>query len=407
MGDPTDNPVSPEPASPVEAGGTVEVAAKDTERREVNPVSRDVVDRVLAVTGAMNVPEGRREQLARVLGQIDLRDTSVQIEKNDLVLTIAVRQLNEWGYSAIKPIDGGSLKIESRTDEEAAKINELVTSSKLPFLSYASNVGIYNFETTVGTDGKLVFRKTASNSLMDGFENVLRKSGDLGGNILSCLFSAGKRHKATAEEISKNIQELGLSDTFMVEGTGPDVSIKENIDDLKTGACLDDLLRMQDRVDFLKKFDQQEALKKAVEMIDAVHKRSGRGIGEVLANDIVMQVQNGELTGVRLALPDMRYSDDVPVADQKAHDLLDLCFSVGSAGLQAGGKDKGTDMATANIQTVLNNYSDTAVKNRMIEFTAAGIPQNTLHNSVRLGFDRVENKDQEFENIRRIIGARL
>ena len=369
------------------------------ESKEVNPVSKDVVDRILLEIGANDIPDGRKDQLARVLSGIDLADNKIQIEKNTLVLAIATEQLRNWGFTVLKPISRETLKIENDTDEQVARINELVTTKKMPTINYVSNVGIYNMDVSLTPEGRVKYEKSAISSLMDRIENLLRVSGDEGGNILTALFRTPKRRKASMNEIAKNVQELGLEGYFTVERQGNEVSsVSEDINDLKRGAFLDDLLRMQSGNTFLARLDPQEALKMTAQMIDGIHRKSGRGIGEVLANDIVLQVVDGKVVGVRLALPDVKYDNEVPNIEQKAYDILDLCFSVGSSGLQAGG----ITQANTNMKTILDNYPDAAVKAKMVELMAKGIPQNTVHNIPRLGFDRVQNKDVEFENIRKL-----
>jgi len=160
--------------------------------------------------------------------------------------------------------------------------------------------------------------------------------------------------------------------------------------------------RVQGDSEFLQGLDPNEAMRATATMLQDIHTTSGRGVGEMLANDVVLQIEDGKIKGARLALPDLKFEEGVEAVEQKAYDVLDLCFSVGSAGLQTGGAENGEAKAKNNISTVLGNYNDAEVKAKALELASAGIPQCTMHNKVRFGFDRVENKEEAFEKVRAI-----
>jgi hypothetical protein len=137
----------------------------------------------------------------------------------------------------------------------------------------------------------------------------------------------------------------------------------------------------------------------AVKMVDEVHKKSGGGMGELLANDVVLDADENKVKSARLSLPDARYEEGVSPEEQKATDLLDFCFSVASAGFQTGGEQQGRH----NIQIVLKNYGDAKVKEKVVALCNEERPNFSVQNKPRLGFDRLENAETVFARVREII----
>jgi hypothetical protein len=124
-----------------------------------------------------------------------------------------------------------------------------------------------------------------------------------------------------------------------------------------------------------------------------------------LTNDVVLQVKDGKMTGVRFGLPDMVYDEEIQPVEQKARDLLDFLMSVGSSGLQQNDTNDDTESAKKNIQTALISYQDGEVKGKVKELVTAGYPTPSYfdYNYGRYGFDRVTNREQNFEKIKELI----
>jgi len=373
-------------------------APKQTPTLTPSPQEK-AVDAVLNKLGAPDIDPQKKQELIRALSTVDLQKDHP--EKNERILTIASDQLKAWGFK-VNDIDRGTLKLETPVDKKAAEINELARQGAMPTEKYKSNVGIYGFETTKKGD-MLEYKKTPLQNLIDKFANLLLIAGDSGGNIFTALFKKGIRRKQDMNGIADNINELGLSSDFEVDKQGNGVSaIREKTDDLKQGAFLDDLLR-KGGDDYLKQFDGVSAIKAATKMVADVHKKSNRGIGELLGNDIVLKVKDGKIEGARLTLPDAAYEKTVPVDEQKAMDLIDLCYSVGSAGMQRGGDAE----AKKFIEAVIHTYPNANVKTAMKKLTAASKPYSTLYNMTRYGFDRVKNKDDAFKKVAKMVKGAL
>ena len=197
-------------------------------------------------------------------------------------------------------------------------------------------------------------------------------------------------------------KELGLEQYFSINDQG---KLVEQNEDIRQGIMLDDLLRFhqreEDEYQFLKGFEAQisHALALTAEAVHAIHQQSGSGIGEVLANDIVLKVEEGQIVGARITLPDVAYRNEVEPLEQQATDLADLCFSLGSAGFQVGGEE----LARAHIQTVLENYDNDFVKTALKALVETRPHYGFITNRPRLGFDRVKNPKQTFEQVRAIV----
>lgn len=329
-------------------------------------------------------------ELEGFIGSLSLKDNP---ENNPEVLRAVAVKLEEMGCRR-QEIHEKSLVLASDADKAAADINRLVTSAKEPTENYRSNVGIYHF--TVGeVGGKRVFLRSGLNAITAWGETIVRKSGDLGGNVFTKLFSTPLRHKANISEIQAKVVKLGLQKHFKNDNE----SILEEIGDVRSGAILDDLLRLRSEHPFLQKLDPQEGLAAAAKMVAEVHASSGVGIGEILANDIVLQVNEGRITGARLALPDMAYSEDVSALEQQATDLLDLCFSSGIAGIQTASEEQ----ARQNMRTVIHNYSGKEVKEKAAMLLKEGRPHYTSHNWARLGYDRIQEPEKAHNRLREIL----
>ena len=373
----------------------------DQEKLELHATPEGkAVDAILQKVGAPEVDRQKKKELIRLLSTVDMKNGHP--EQNPRIVSLVSDQLKDWGFT-VTDIDRGSLSLENENDKAVAKVNERLRKANMPTQKYKSNVGIYGFEVS-GGQGWMEYKKSAIHEVVDMFENLFRTAGDEGGNIFSALFKKGMRKKSGMDDIAKNVKELGLENDFSVVKQGEKVvGVRENVKDLKEGVFLDDLLRKGGTDGYLKNFDSVAAIQSAVGMVADVHKRSNRGIGELLGNDVVVKVNDGKIVGSRLTLPDVAYESHVVVEEQQAMDLLDFCFSVGSAGMQRGGEAQ----AKEYIEAAMNAYPHANVKAAMKKMVSAGKPHATVFNKTRLGFDRVQKKDNAWAKVRDLTLAAL
>lgn len=364
-----------------------------------------VFDKIMQKTGIdpNQIKPEHRAEFMRILAGVDFAHPE-KLDEDPRIYDLAARQLEAWGYKKTD-IHRKDLVLDTEQDKEAARLMELLRRGNMPTEKYSSNVGIHQF-TTEMRDGKLVYTKSRTDTVVSQIENFLRIVGDTPATsvtevgMLRALYHDYVRRKVDMDKVAQNVNELGLTEFFQpqMEG-GKVVTITEKIDDVRSGAMLSDLLRLQAESPFLQGLDIGEALAMATQMIEYVHQNSNRGIGELLGEDIVIQVKDGKIVGARLALPDMKYEDGVEEVTQKAYDLLDFCFSVGTAGMQKGGQIQ----AEFNIRTVLSNYKDPIVKAKVKELAHQALPERSMHNNARLGFDRVENKEKAYGIIGQLV----
>lgn len=304
------------------------------------------------------------------------------------------------GYNKGVNIDQASLVAKDAVD----KCNEAMRRGTMPTDNYPSNVGYYGFD--VLHDGnRTVYSQSAFGKLMLAVEKWFYKKRDTGG-----LFGKSLREKLTGAGhpslIMERVKALGQQQYFNLNEEG---QLEEDNSDLRSGASLDDLLRFNDRQEndyrFLRdlKPEISEALAISAQAVQRIHETANGGIGEVLCNDLVLQVEKGKVIGARLALPDTKYQDNVDALEQKATDLSDLCFSAGSAAYQVGGAAGGEDLARRYIQTILSNYNDEMVKSALRLLVETRPAYGYFTNRPRLGFDRVEKPREAFEKTRAIV----
>ncbi len=194
---------------------------------------------------------------------------------------------------------------------------------------------------------------------------VLRRTydqvGSLHHDIAPLLSPSAKRSRGTSEEIMENVRSLSwmegqkrreLSEFYGlyevngeakgIEGLQPDV--------IKGSITLEDIIL---GLPGEKMADRYQAYRLAADHIRNVHQTSGRGIGELLANDILFRrVEDGVVMDPLLNIPDIIYrqrkqrgpkvglSDQlignvpepvykpVPTLDQQATDMLDFMMSI-------------------------------------------------------------------------------
>jgi hypothetical protein len=363
-----------------------------------------VFDKIMQKTGIdpNQIKPEHRAEFMKILAGVDFAHPE-KLDEDPRIYDLAARQLETWGYKKTD-IHRSDMVLDTEQDKEAARLMELLRRGNMPTEKYSSNVGIHQFTTEI-KDGKLVYKKTVTDTAVSQIENFLRIVGDtpeMGTEVgmLRALYHDYVRQKVDMDKVAENINALGLTEYFesQMEG-GKVVTISEKIDDVRSGAMLSDLLRLQAESPFLAGLDVGDALAVATQMVEYVHQNSNRGIGELLGEDVVIQVKDGKIVGARLALPDMKYEDNVEEVTQKAYDLLDFCFSVGTAGMQKGGQIQ----AEFNIRTVLSNYKDPIVKAKVKELAHQALPEQSMHNNARLGFDRVENKEKAYGIIRGLV----
>ncbi len=318
-------------------------------------------------------------------------DGHIEPEKDPEALDAAIKQLDLLGLKTKTDIHRESLVIENEADKKTAEIHERVRRGKLPTLAYETNTGIYGFAAEVlGNLSLLVYSKDLKAKVLDAIEN---------------LFFRKVNKKGTMEQVARNINELGLRKFFDFE-VGPNgkvPQVREKTEDYQEGFILDDLLRLRDTKgrEYLKKFDPRSAIAETVKMVDQVHQKAGRGIGELGAQDVVMQVKNGVLVGSRLTIPDTVYHPSMEVLEQKSWDIVDLLFSVGTAGFQHGGAAE----AQSNIQLVMANYSDKTVLAKVKALVGNGEPKLNMWSRAKFGFDRVKDKALAEKTVREAITA--
>jgi len=372
----------------IEGEQSVEPAAvKVTKPEKATPVSELLKD----FKGKL-APE-QEAALTEVLSQSEHPD------EDPKVLEKAIGLLEGWGFRRIDN-DRRTIVAETKPDKQAAEINELVTQGKMPTINYKSNVGLYGFKVKPVEGGILYMKPLA---VVNRIENRLRVSGDRGGRVLD-FFRKGVRRRANLKEVKANINELGLDNYFTMTEEG----IIETTRDISNGLMLTDLFgepkNPEDKA-FLSQFDSKEAVKAAAGMVAKVHTESKRGIGELLTNDVIFNVQEGKMENPRLSLPDLKYHQGIDALEQQATDILDFVFSVGSACHKEGG-ELNIEEVRAHIKAILKGYdmqNTDMVKLAVKNLAKQGRPHLTMHNGIRLGFDRVKNKKEAFEQVRTIL----
>ena len=278
--------------------------APDLAREVIKPESLDAMIVKLGIPLDKVDPAVKLQILAE-LGKLHV-DGKNKPEENPAILDAVIKQLESFGFTTKQDIHRESYVIDSALDARTADINERLTRAKLPMLSYPSNTGIYAFAVQI-VDGKLSYQKDMKSSVVtDPFENH---------------FFRPFNQKADMNQTAQNVYDLGLGKYFQIVQDAPGkpvTAIREGMEDFQHGFVLEDLLRLRDAkgFEYLKQFDVAQSVVTAVKMIDDVHKRAGRGVGELGIQDVMMQVKDGKLVGARLSLPDAVYNKGVEKIDQ-------------------------------------------------------------------------------------------
>lgn len=283
---------------------------------------------------------------------------------------------------------------ESEADRTATAINALVTSAKVPI--EGSNVGFYGYEVAL-TPHELIYTKGTGHGLIDAVENRLYRLDDRG----SMLWGKAVRRKLNFPKIAERIETLGLSDSFTFDGE----KFHENLDHYDHAVMLDDLLRDAAQPEEKKR----TGLAAATKAIMAAHKKSGGGIGEALMNDFLLKTDKKNFVSARLMLPDVAYEGHVSGLEQKATDLIDLCFSAASSAYECH-VNEAEEHLLQYLQTILESYNgpdSTNIKLIMATLVLTR-PAFNFHSKRRYGFDRTQPPHKEkFEHTRQTVARIL
>ncbi|PIV90608.1 hypothetical protein COW46_02185 [Candidatus Gracilibacteria bacterium CG17_big_fil_post_rev_8_21_14_2_50_48_13] len=291
--------------------------------------------------------------------------------------------------------------MENQEDEEGKVLNSVLTKDTLPTGKYESDVGIY--EWSAGIQGNsIIFQLSLLDRIVGAVARHVYRVDD---NSFKSL-----RHKASEAEVYDNVIAMQLGSHFgytpriprLMELYGGYESvpyITELLDDYKDGVLLDDLLRKTDRR-YLGNFSAEEGIRMAGALVKEIHRCTGRGIGELLTNDILLRVDVQEdgtcaLKDARLTLPDSIYEEHVPTITQKSMDIVEFCFSLCSAALL-----KNLDPQTF-LQVFFDSYCiNDELRSGVLQQLERGFPRQTFHNLIKLGFDRLQEKKKRFEDAR-------
>ncbi len=356
-------------------------------------VVQDVLDQV--APGLKISPEHRKTFGELIKGEIE---DGKRMDEQPKAAHAAIEILISLGYTEMKDINRKSLKPETDMDHASADLDAITRTANQPTENYPSFVGIYGLTANFLPD-RTEYTQSFVDNIVNAVNDILQRCGDNGGTIFENLFKKSLRTKSKIDEIATHVNELGLQDDFEYKDGK---MVDKHPEDIRQGALLDDVLRNKKDHPFLEKFDSIEAIKSTAETLNKVH-ASGHGVGEVLTNSVVLKVKDGKMAGSRLTLPTTHYTKETPKNEQQATDLLDLCFSMASAGFQTHDEA----MAKTYLQTFLDTYSNAEVKAEMKKLLENGRPHLSQHNKNRLGFNRVANKDESFQKTHEILKSLL
>ncbi|MFH1192554.1 MAG: hypothetical protein V1655_03710 [bacterium] len=312
------------------------------------------------------------------------------------------------------------------------KVQGIVNECNLPTeekLGYESTVGVYGGKLKINENGRMVYDNTGFTSKVDRFGDAVLRTYDehLMKNPVEVLkkhpkwffrflHPGTKRYRGNTEEIAQNAKELGLGDLYDVSPDGDGVEIK-NHKVFQEGRALQDIYRA-DLIgsEDLEEIDRFEALGRAAEYVGKVHQESDRGIGELLASDIIFRKkENGEISDPVLNLPDIVWNKEKNISsvEQKATDMLDFMLSVGIEELR---HSQNWDEVEKALKIIKENYTDkkviaitgslvkrgriTFISNENLEnISQASLKITGLHNQARFG----TNKGELMANLKELI----
>lgn len=181
-----------------------------------------------------------------------------------------------------------------------------------------------------------------------------------------------KRYRAqTPEETYRVIDRLGLTEYFDPHKKGLLIKHPEIFTD---GISLLDIFR-QDIIDNteLNRINRFKAIETITEYIKRIHNERGCGLGDTHVLNFIFQKRDGSLASdPTLLLPNMQYNPklNISLREQKATDLIDFIFSVGT---EEARRSHGYEKSIAtSIDIILNTYNDPEVINFIKSFMKRG-----------------------------------
>ena len=334
-------------------------------------------------------------------------------------------------FEKITPPSDDEIEKESLLNKLGSSVQKRVQESHLPTkenLGYESTVGVYGGKINYDEEERMVFDMRGSISKIDRLGDAVLRTYDEHvvknplemfkkhpGWFFKFLVPGTKRYRGTPEEINKNIERLGLAESYGLHDWG--IEIKDQAI-YKAARPLQDIYRA-DLIESndLNEIDRFAALAQSAKYIHDLHQKHG-AIGEVLPSDIIFQKKSEkEVSQPILNIPDIVYNEEKSTSelDKKTTDLLDFTMSIGLEELR---RSEDWDEARRAIQTILNSYGDKNVIQLLKSFIKRGRltmqgneesvnlskttktlqPFTTLHNKARLNFDK-----NTTDNLRKLI----
>jgi len=310
-----------------------------------------------------------------------------------------------------------------------AEVTNKVIKNRLPSEQYQSTVGVYGGEITKTPDGKMVY------TINQGFINkvdvigdkVLRKFDDhamkkpwkmLATHPKDFIYTAFKsepmRHRGTKEEITANIQRLGLSEYYGLSERGIEIKKPEVF---TKGIAIKDIFRAdQINSPILNDIDRFQALAEETKYIRSVHDKYGPAVDFI--DDVMFQKKEGNVVmNPVLNIPDViltpsenRNAKPETIAkEQKATDVVELLTWTAFEEFRRSNDSLSVGKA---MTTIIENYNDPVILSIARSFIKRGRPTlpgekmdkgiTALHNKVHLG----ANKKKSLE-VRKIITEKL
>lgn len=281
-------------------------------------------------------------------------------------------------------------------------IQKVVAESRMPTESYPSTMLLYGGKLVTDPEGRMVFDTRGIRSQIDRrgdkvlrtydehtVKNPLklrRKHPEL---FKRFLFTPGaKRFRGNTDEVTSNIERLGLSDYYGPHPWGIEIKKPEVF---TRGIPFQDIFRA-DLVnsDRLNGIDRFQALTEVAKYLKSVHDRYG-AIGEGVPCRFIFQKQEGNLAlDPVLFIPDIIFNPTKKFGreDLKATDVLEFLFSTTTEEFR---RSKDVNLVRKAIKIAVDNYGDSKVIQVARSFLKRGRPKLegifSQHNRVHLGFD--------------------
>jgi ABC-type oligopeptide transport system ATPase subunit len=264
------------------------------------------------------------------------------------------------------------------------KVNKTVNESRMPSKEFESTVGVYGGKLKIEDDGKMVWNnrgiiskidKTGDAVLRNYDEHVMKNPWEFFKRNPSLFFKffmpGAKRFRGNKDEISENIERLGLDDVYGLHDKGIEIKDQELF---TNGAILQDIYRADligGGVEELANLDKTELLARASSYLKEVHDNYG-AVGEVLPSDFIFRKdENGNLGEPVLNIPDIVFNEKKTIGEKekKTTDLLDFVISMGVEDFRIS-QDKESMKRT--MKTILESYNDEKVISLLQSFIKRG-----------------------------------